>query len=288
MSFERNVTTREGNLQIPLLVEFINTTYPELAFQGLAMGNPDTTFYFENEPSEEQWTAIQAFYATLPEVAPKPKDVFRIYDLVDPRFVDLAPHLIDFRRHLKEGLSLQKDVVFAKNKRPLYANYTYVYGENPPIFVARLRWTFEDNAQGLMTRRVEEISYVQNGEGDVLGPYFTKLDQSFNIVASEYHRAQVLQERVQARQAILEDVKLVVMNVLTTAMPDAPIQDVYNVGGAFWREHSNALDSFVQVSDQTFRDVELPAASSVTYPWLEAEIAPSITLRAWIIDRLTY
>lgn len=285
----RDIETRlDGQVRYDLLTTAIQEAFGALGYQGCAIGSPTSTLYFEVEPTEEEWTAIQQIYASIPLVTPPDRDVYRIYDLVDPRFQELPQHLIDFRRHLKEGITLEKDVTFAKNKRPLIASYTYNDGVNPPLLVARLRWIFEDDTVGLMKRRTEEICYRKRGETEEFGPYFVKLDQRWDILNSEYHRQQVLQERVRARQAILEDVKLVVMQTLLAFFPTKEIQEIYDEGGAFWSEHSNTLDAFVQVSSQRFRDVDLPATSNVTYPWLEAEVAPGVTLRAWIIDRLTY
>lgn len=209
----------------------------------------------------------------------------RIFDLVHNDFRFNDPSKIDFTIHLKNGVLLKKETEMIKNGRPLIARY---YHPTTNDMVAEIKFVFIDNAYKFMAQREEWLGYY-NHAGIITEYYlihkrtydFTKLDQA----------TESMQERVTARNTIIQGLKIVINsflvqyhvaqgNSVSTSAAKAIV-----TGGTFFNNYRNNISDFIEVASGSFKTNVL---ADTTFPWLDNPIAPGVSVRAYIVDRITY
>jgi hypothetical protein len=199
---------------------------------------------------------------------------YKIGAYVDEQYDDLPCHLVDFRRHLKPTIALQKDVTINQSDmRPIEAVYSYLGVE-----VAKLRWTFSVDANNLMTHRKQEICYILNDGTD--GDWFIKEDQAFDINRQD-HRNLVVSERETSRHSLINDIKIVVIGMLQSTRP---AENPYELGGALIQLHSSSIDAYTQTGSSDFADAITNDSITV---WLDDVIdGQGTTIRDYVLSRL--
>lgn len=209
----------------------------------------------------------------------------KIFDLVHNNFRFNDPSKIDFTMHLKTGVLLKKENIMSKNGRPLISKY---YHPTSGDIVAEIKFVFIDNEYRFMIERQEWLGYYNN-EGDVPEYYlihkrtydFTKIDQATESIV----------ERVTARNNIIQGLKIVVNNFLiqyhmaqgltfTNAVHQAIL-----TGGALFNAYRLDIYNFVEIASESFKT---NLAVDTQFSWLNGEVAPGVTVKAYIIDRVTY
>lgn len=232
-----------------------------------------------------------------------------ISDLVADEYRSFSPSKIDFTMHLRSDITLEKrDVGFLKNGRPTKA--TYYHGE---VKVAEILFEFEADSLNFMTRRVRKLGYFTvSGR---INQHYVIEDSKFRGDVPYQHKKR-LEERTQARQWIIDSLRADVDKFLTPKpIPPPPTYidedgneipptqeqiDAYNAAVAaaqaysaalgvminnFWVEYTPHLDAFVNAGGTFLRS---KFASETKYPFLDAQVAPGITARLYIVDKLTY
>jgi len=137
---------------------------------------------------------------------------YKIAPYVDVNFIDDRIHLVDFKRHLKANVALTKKTYRAADGRPTYNEY-YYDGE----LMAKIYFIFESNENNLLTRRTEKLVYIKND--DTEGNLITIKDKIYDI-NDVSDASLVVQERVTARQYIVDSLNIFILGVLAQYHPD--------------------------------------------------------------------
>lgn len=221
---------------------------------------------------------VSRYNARLVEI--EQENTLLITSIVDSRFSDLPPSKIDFRRHLQEGVYLDKTVTMAKNGRPVHCEYSY----NGTTYV-RVRFEFTTNAYNLLINKKTYLGYY-NVIGTITTEYL--LTDESNDISAIYGLQKAVSERYKARQYIFDEIKSFVNAVVLQAYLGIgkTHSEVLADGAAFWREYSTTIDSWCHIGDSAIIIDKLNADTNTIF--LGIECAPGITLKDWIVDRLTY
>lgn len=238
----------------------------------IRMTDEDYNIYI-NDP-----VRVNAYNTRLVEI--EQENTLLITQIVDSRFYDLPPSKIDFRRHLQDGVYLDKSVTMAKNGRPNSCIYSY-NGTN----YAKIRFEFTTNSYNLLINKKTYLGYY-----NILGTITTEylLTDETNDVSTIYGLQKAVSERYRAREYIFDEIKSFVNAVVLQAYLTIgkTYTEVLADGAAFWREYSTTIDSWCHIGDSAIIIDKLTA--DIDTGFLDIECAPGISLRAWIIDRLTY
>jgi hypothetical protein len=203
----------------------------------------------------------------------------RVLEFVDDNFLNLHPSKIDFRRHLKPNIYLQKSVTTLPNGRPLYSSYTY-----QDQLIAEIEFIFEVNQFNFMTRRIEKLSYYkrdgQKSEQWVIA------DDSYNS-NDPYHLREMMKERSEARSMIIEEIKAMSNGVLAAYyIPQGKSYgEILVIAGDFWGKYSTSINAWINVGSPKFSQ-EISIDSD--FPFLDVNISATATARQYILSKLTY
>lgn len=206
--------------------------------------------------------------------------ILRINSIIDDSFTYLRPEKLDFRRHLKNGVYLNKIVTMLDNGRPDYCLYDYE-GE----LYARVRFEFEVNPYNLLVSKKSYLGY-HNLNGDITVEYI--LTEEKNDLNSLYGLQKAVKERYSARKYIFDEIKsyvnvILLMNFSSTMT----YEEILMQGSLFWRDYSTAIDSWCNIGGTSIMTDKLNA--DTVYAFLDLPVnAQGVTLRQWIIHRITY
>ena len=204
-----------------------------------------------------------------------------ITDIIDDAFINLPKDKIDFRRHLKNGIYLNKVVTMLKNGRPSYCIYEY-----QGTSYARIRFEFLTNAFNLVSNKKTWLGFY-NLNGDIITEYL--LTNELIDLNSLYGLQKAVEERFQARSYIFDEIKSYVNAVILQVYMSQgkTYEEVLVDGGNFWRDYNDEISSWCHIGGITIISDKLN--SEIKYPFLDLPSGyPNMTLRQWIIDRITY
>lgn len=203
----------------------------------------------------------------------------RVIDIVDEQFVQSHPSKIDFRKHLKPNIYLQKNVIMLPNGRPQKALYSY----NNEL-IAEIAFEFETNVFNFMIRRIERLAYYKRN-GD-LSEQWVIADDVFDQ-NNLYHLREMMKERSEARALIIEEVKAFLNGVLAQFyVPQGKTySEILEIAGNFWDAYGGKIDSWINVGAPQFR-TDLTA--DVAFDFLDFEFTPGVMVRQYILNKTQY
>ena len=205
----------------------------------------------------------------------------RISSIIDDSFSTLPIDKIDFRRHLKEGIYLNKVVVMLKNGRPSYC--TYEYGGTT---YARIRFEFTHNSFNLVTNKKTWLGFY-NTNGDILHEYI--LTDETTDLNTLYGLQKAVNERYQARSYVFDEIKSYVNAVILQVYTQQgkSYEEVLVDGGNFWKDYSAEISSWCHIGGTS--TISDKISIETKYGFLDLPSGYStMTLREWIINRITY
>lgn len=205
----------------------------------------------------------------------------RISSIIDDSFSTLPIDKIDFRRHLKEGICLNKVVVMLKNGRPSYCTYEY----DGTTYV-RIRFEFTHNSFNLVTNKKTWLGFY-NTNGDILHEYI--LTDETTDLSTLYGLQKSVNERYQARSYIFDEIKsyvnAVILQVYTQQVKS--YEEVLAASGNFWKDYSAEISSWCHIGGTSIISDKI--STETKYEFLDLPSGYSdMTLREWIINRITY
>lgn len=212
----------------------------------------------------------------------------KIFTLVDPFYRSSPPSKIDFTMHLKNGILLEKKVVMHPNGRPLIAKYYWPDSSVNTNIVAEIKFEFIDNASGFMIERKELLGYYL---GDNTCPEHYMIHNRKYDFNSVREASESLQERVDARSNIVQEVKIVAHSTLVKMfmMQGKTIVQANGLaiqaGSLFFEEYRTKVSNFIEVASSAFKETIL---ADTTTLFLNEYCAPNVTLRQYIYGRLSY
>lgn len=210
-----------------------------------------------------------------------------IYDIVAVDFKNWPPHKIDFRRHLKAGVNLDKKVIMLPNGRPSHADYSFM-GKK----VAQIRFEFEVDAFNFMTKRTEYLSYVR--EDGTEGYEYAIWSQTYSRddVGQQSER---IKERVEARTHIFTNMKAKVELFLVQyymGVMGLPYEDVLEIAGDFSIAYASLISAWKETGAPALKRSIL---EDDQFLWLNMVLPVSITglaeevsIREYIVITLSY
>lgn len=204
----------------------------------------------------------------------------KVTEYVDDRFMDLPSNKIDFRRHLKDGYVLNKTILMAANGRPVHALYKY---EN--IEVAKIKFEFETNGFNLVTRRTEKLCYFDLNGNE--GQDYIISDELWDL-SQTYYLAKAVNERYTARCKIFDEIKAYINAIMlnTYLAQNLTYQDVLQDGYSFWKEYSSDIDAWLHIGASSPFTTRIQ--NDTAFAFLDFEIVANLTIRDWIVQRVTY
>lgn len=202
-----------------------------------------------------------------------------IMKYVDDKFKTYPTAKIDFRRHLRENIYFQKGVDILPNGRPQKSLYYY-----EDLLIAEIEFTFEVNAFNFMTRRIEKLSYYKK-DGSKTDQYIIADD--IYEATNPYHLREMMKERSEARSMIFEEIKAFLNGVLAQYyIPQGKTySEILVIAGNLWNKFSTDIDSWVNVGSPAFSQ---NLTNDEDFPVFDFEVAPSVTLRDWILVKVSY
>jgi hypothetical protein len=208
-----------------------------------------------------------------------------IIDLVHPNFRFNDPSKIDFTLHLQTGVLLKKEVTMLKNGRPLIAKY---YHPDTNEIVAEIKFTFRDNIYKFMELREEWLGYYTR-EGKI-NEYYLIHKRTYDF-SKLTEASESMSERVQARNNIIQELKIVINGILTQyymALGDnastASMKAIV-AGKDFFNAYRLDISDFIEVASNSFKNNIL---NDQTLLWLNVNIQPGVNVKMYIADRITY
>lgn len=204
----------------------------------------------------------------------------RISDLLAYEYRQFHESKIDFTSHLKSGVYLEKkEVNMTKSGRPV--NIIYYYDNQK---IAEIKFEFEMDSLNFITRRVRKLGYfaIDNNVHE----YYVIEDTAFSGLIPYQHQKR-LEERTQARQWIIDSLKSDVDRMLTLSAQQNPTlaAALSAMINSFWVEYNPHLAAFISAGGTYLRS---KFQNDTTYPFLNSVVAPNITARMYIVDKLTY
>ena len=212
----------------------------------------------------------------------------KVYDILQPEFKHYHPSKIDFTMHLKTNILLEKKVIMTANGRPQIAQYYYPDSSVNTNLVAEIKFEFIDNSSKFMIERKEWLGYYL---ADLSIPeYYLIHHRKYNFSVVK-EAAESLQERVDARSNIVQEVKIIAHSCIvgsymmqgksSVEANGLAIQD----GGLFFNQYRTHISNFIEVADPSFKNAVL---TDSTNAFLNYYVAPNVTARQYIYGRLNY
>lgn len=209
---------------------------------------------------------------------------YAVYPLLNQYFEDYPIDAIDFARHLKAQVALNKKVVKDETGRPVTATY-----DLEGLKIAEIRFDFTIAPNGLIVRKKLWLKYaLKNGSfADNFEEILIK-DKKYDLTDSvdlEY----VVTERENARRSIMASMKGVVLGVIALANNGMPSDQVVTLIQPFWDAFAMERDDFIELGAPNFKDgVELIDLASTPHTWLNIPMPQGGVVRDYIVHTLSY
>ena len=210
----------------------------------------------------------------------------KVYDLVKDEFKFYHPSKIDFRRHLKPEVNLQKTVEMLKNGRPKRAEYWFNSSK-----ICEIRFDFEVDQLNFMTRRTEMLGYVN--QSNEITKHYAIHDQVYDRFDT-HHARERIRERVEGRSLILDEIKSKLEIYLFQYFTELgkPYSEILDLAGNFWASYASGVSAWLNTGTTQFKEAVL---ADETFEFLDLIIPPELTgapesmkIRDYIDWRLTY
>lgn len=206
---------------------------------------------------------------------------YKISAYVEPYWEDLPIHSLDFARHLKPDVALDKKTVKGDNGRPIRADYYCPSG----VKMCEIYWDFTSNTDNIITEKLVYLRYVKNDD-TFSDPILIK-KKTYNL-ADLNDGELAFAERIEARDAIFRSLKAFASGVVMQAFQVNQAAAI-DMAKPFFDEYDLAIRDFVELGHPEWKD-SLTALDLTTTPYtfLAIPITSGVTLRDYIVTRLSY
>lgn len=203
----------------------------------------------------------------------------RVMSLVHPNFGIDHPSKIDFRRHLKPEVTLNKKPYYLANGREDKTIYTH---QGVPIAVIAIE--YETNLMNFITRRKKKLGYYNNA-GEI-EEYFLLEDQVYDLNDPVF-QAEAVRERTDGRGFIMDQIRGFINGIL--AQKYIPMgktyQEILDIAGQFWQEYSVDIDDWIKTGSSNLKN---KITTDTQFDFLEYAFQGPLTVRTYIISKLSY
>ena len=269
----------KDSFQLNLFLDEVNDYSESLraAISGTKYKDNGLVIYLTRKLSSEEDSALQGL------VDNHDSNLYtypRVFDHVEKEFLSYPVNKIDFTIHLKEGIVWEKSLYNKPNGRPDKAVYSY-----DGIPMAEISWTFYDASGGLFYQREQYLAYY-NSNG-TLGNKFLIKKKIINFTVPN-QLAESINERVQARGSIVDEIKAVCSGALQVAL-QLSLEQVVNMIKPFWDSTRQDRENFIELASTDWMNYIATIDTSAEYTWLATPVdANGTTCKDYMLYRLGY
>ena len=292
--------TKQYSIQNFKFISFVGEISTELKdlIIGAQHENGTLTLYLKHELEPAEETAMQD---AVDNHDPNAYSDFRIMGLINDEFMNFPIENIDFKRHVRSDVVMEKKVSMLDNGRPEKSSYYF----NDEL-IAEIHFVFETTPENLMTKRTEVLYYFRDNE--TKSEPITLKSKTYDLTDS-YEGALVLKERIDARVTIVENLKAFLSGVIMQATGQSLVP-VINMIKPFWDECKIKREDFIELGTHdwveylsnidltttpyTFLAIPISAPAAPIYDE-DGELTneedvnkPLITVRDYLVDKITY
>lgn len=219
------------------------------------------------------------FYKKIPLVGGN----LAIAELLEEKYKMVAFNLIDFSRHLKPEIALDKTTIVNNDGRKNNTDYFYS-GQ----LIARIRHVYRNTPNTpIMCRYAEVLNYVLV-DGESFSPDILIKDKTYQFLLADDLRA-VINEREQSRSYLINYISGICLGVLLNSIPDSNTDSISELVAPFMMNNRAIMDEFILLGTASFKNFLIAIDLETTpYQWLNYFAAPSVTLRDFIVSSITY
>lgn len=235
--------------------------------------------YIKDDASEQDLAAIDAAVEAHDADS---LSKYRIIDLLNEDFKYLPIENIDFVRHVKADIALNKVVTKGIDGRPIKSEY--FYGD---IIHAEIVFSFEATDDNILISRKETLFYYkENGQKS---PAILIKSKTFDPISNPTDAELVVAERVNSRQAIVSGINGFLSGVLANAL-GITIPEVIVTIQPFWQEYEKDRLSFIDFGLPDWGNkLQLINLNSTVHTWLGIPVDNNgTTVRDYIVSRVLY
>jgi len=204
---------------------------------------------------------------------------YRIAPYVDINFCDSRMHLVDFKRHLKSDIALDKKTEMNIDGRPDKSYYYY----NDEL-MAIITFIFRKNDDDLVISRSEILNYIKN-DGSLSVDILIK-NRTFN--ANNLHDASLMYEEVSnSRKNIIDSLYLFTVGVIRNYHPEYTLLEIKNLTSNFDVTTLTLRDHFIRLGTSGFKEWLQDSNNTSGETWLKYIVDENgITLCEYMISVL--
>ena len=210
----------------------------------------------------------------------QPESPFKIMGLINPDFRGFPIENIDFKRHLRKDIALNKKVTMLPNGRPDKSQYY-----NGEDLICEIRFSFETENY-LVTDRKEHLHQVRE-DGSYSEGFLIK--HKIYDLTDLKDGSDAVQERIDARQEIVSSMKSFLSGVIMQALGQTIDQVIVTIT-PFWDETKVDRDKFIEFgTDEWKGDIANIDLATTAHTYLAIPIDQNgTTVKDYMIGRLTY
>jgi hypothetical protein len=203
---------------------------------------------------------------------------YKIRTLVSEAHDDELVYNLNFKTHLKADVALAKTVYMQGDGRPFLKEL-----KHSGITYAVVYTYYIVNAGGLLERKSKYLHYLK--DNDELSPPILIFDKTYGVEDTHF----VIAEKITSRKNILSKIKSDIMVGLIWANPTVPHPDIVAMGVTFAHDTDLYQRDFADYGYPFFKDFVVAVDTATPgYEWMDTLVAPTVTMKDYIIGALTY
>lgn len=208
-------------------------------------------------------------------------DDYKVNSLIAEDFEGLPIYTIDFKRHLKPSIALNKTVEKSMDGRPIKSNY-YYNGD----LIAVIYFEFLTTPENLVYRRSEKLKYILNNNQE--GLEISIKEKTYDLT-NPADGENVIKERVDARESIISNIKYFLIGIMQ-ANTQQNLSEIIEVIKPFWEEYETERKDFIELGDNSWVEaLSLIDLATTPHVWLNYVVNDEgTTVLSYIIWRLSY
>lgn len=204
-----------------------------------------------------------------------------VMDLVEEQYNALPIKKVDFTLHLRPEIILTKSLTKTPNGRPQTAEYFYE-GQK----ICEITWVFYDAPGGLFFKKEIYLSYMDSHQSLMDRFLIGKKEINFSI---PNQLSESIQERVEARSAIVDEIKAVCSGAIQVALGISLEQVVMTIL-PFWNTYETERKNFIEMASRDWLNTVLAIdEDAVGNEWMKIPVdLNGTTCRQYMLYRLGY
>lgn len=209
---------------------------------------------------------------------------YKVYALLSDTFKEYPVSCIDFKRHLKSDISLNKKIEKELNGRPKRSSYFY-----DDQLICWIDFEFKVNDDNLVIERNESLTYLMIDETD---------GDPILIKAKKYDLTDLndgessIKERMLGRQSIMDSLHVFMAGVIQAYNPDIDYIGIVTIVKPYWDECEKKRHDFVDLGTLEWEEeliaLKIAGEDATIYKWLFLDTGLGMLIIDYLIYRVSY